>query len=80
VTIQALRWIVVGGLLVSSQLAAEPLKDLQLRLASLHAARQRSVATLSRTPRFISIEGTTIVYVIDGTSAGAIRRLAAPAV
>ena len=52
----------------------------ELRLASLHAARQRSVATLSRTPRFISIEGTTIVYVIDGTSAGAIRRLAAPAV
>jgi hypothetical protein len=32
---QALRWIVAGGLLVSSQLAAEPLEDLQLRLASL---------------------------------------------
>jgi hypothetical protein len=52
----------------------------ELRLAGLNAARQRRVATLSRVPRFISIEGTTIVYVIDGTSAGAIRRLAAPAV
>lgn len=33
---QALRWIVAGGLLVSSQLIAEPLNDLQARLASLH--------------------------------------------
>lgn len=33
---QALRWILAGGLLVSSQLIAEPLKDLQVRLASLH--------------------------------------------
>jgi hypothetical protein len=32
---QALRWIVAGGLLISSQLAAEPLEDLQLQLAGL---------------------------------------------
>lgn len=34
--IQALRWIVAGGLLVSSQLIAEPLNDLQARLAAMH--------------------------------------------
>lgn len=34
---QALRWIVAGGLLISAQLAAEPLEDLQMRLASLHS-------------------------------------------
>jgi hypothetical protein len=33
---QALRWIVAGGLLVSSQLIAEPLNDLQVRLAAMH--------------------------------------------
>lgn len=32
---QALRWIVAGGLLISTQLAAEPLEDLQVRLAGL---------------------------------------------
>lgn len=34
---QALRWIVAGGLLVSSQLMAEPLQDLQARLAALRS-------------------------------------------
>jgi hypothetical protein len=33
---QALRWIVAGSLLVSSQLIAEPLNDLQARLAAMH--------------------------------------------
>ena len=32
---QAFRWIVAGGLLISTQLAAEPLEDLQVRLAGL---------------------------------------------
>ena len=32
---QALRWIVAGGLLISSSLAAEPLEDLQMRLDGL---------------------------------------------
>ena len=37
---QALRWIVTGSLLASSQLAAQPLNDLQARLAALRHDQQ----------------------------------------
>lgn len=34
---KALGWIVAGGLLISGQLTAQPLNDLQARLAALHS-------------------------------------------
>jgi hypothetical protein len=53
----------------------------ELRLASLTAARQRSVAMLAHAPAAMGLEGTTIVFAINNSAGqGFVRRLPAPPV